>query len=148
MLMLTALACLTANIYFEARGETIIGQNAVAQVTMNRAGRNPSKVCAVVTKHKQFSWTNNALGKVYGVMYIKGAYAPKNIKAWWLAEKVAALVLVGELKDFTGGATYYHTKTVHPYWDKAMKVAIVIGHHKFYTFKHHVKSHLTLEAMR
>jgi spore germination cell wall hydrolase CwlJ-like protein len=148
MLMITALACLTANIYFEARGETIIGQNAVAQVTMNRAGRNPSNVCKVVIKSKQFSWTNDAVGSIYGVAYIKSAYTPKDIKALRQAEKVASLVLRGQLQDFTGGATHYHTKVVHPYWDKVMKMVMVVGHHEFYIFKHNSKSHVTLEAMR
>ena len=32
----TALLCLSANIYFEARGEDIAGQIAVAEVVLNR----------------------------------------------------------------------------------------------------------------
>src|SRR6185312_988713 len=42
--------CLADAIYFEARGEPIRGQMAVAQVVMNRvfSGRYPNNVCGVV----------------------------------------------------------------------------------------------------
>ena len=63
------LNCLALNVYFEARGEPLDGQYAVAEVTMNRvaSGRYPSTVCGVVyqkgwdpLRKRQvgaFSWT-------------------------------------------------------------------------------------------
>ncbi|TLZ19962.1 MAG: hypothetical protein E6K26_04220, partial [Gammaproteobacteria bacterium] len=44
------LRCLAENIYFEARGEPIAGQYAVAEVTLNRtqAQHFPHTVCEVV----------------------------------------------------------------------------------------------------
>jgi N-acetylmuramoyl-L-alanine amidase len=50
--------CIATAVYFEARGEPIEGQLAVAQVVLNRAasGRYPSSVCAVVKQRSQFSF--------------------------------------------------------------------------------------------
>ena len=61
------LACLARNVFYEANGESMEGQMAVAQVTVNRArsGMFPRDLCAVVaqvnyaddnTKVCQFSW--------------------------------------------------------------------------------------------
>ena len=61
------LACLARNVFYEANGEPMEGQMAVAQVTVNRArsGLFPKDLCAVVaqtsyaddkTKVCQFSW--------------------------------------------------------------------------------------------
>jgi spore germination cell wall hydrolase CwlJ-like protein len=46
----TDLECLAENIYFEARGEPLAGQYAVAEVTLNRtrADHFPHTVCGVV----------------------------------------------------------------------------------------------------
>ena len=50
--------CLASAVYFEARGEPIEGQLAVAEVVLNRAqsGRYPRTVCQVVTQPWQFSF--------------------------------------------------------------------------------------------
>ena len=52
------LYCLAANLYFEARGESIKGQIAVAEVTLNRVKANqyPNSVCNVVFQRKKFTW--------------------------------------------------------------------------------------------
>lgn len=51
-------ACLAGAIYFEAKGEPLSGQLAVANVILNRArsGRFPADVCGVVTQRGQFSF--------------------------------------------------------------------------------------------
>ena len=51
--------CLARNVYYEARGESLAGQYAVAEVTMNRKAhpRFPSTVCEVVYQKEAFSWT-------------------------------------------------------------------------------------------
>jgi len=64
------LACLARNVFYEANGEPMAGQMAVAQVTVNRArsGLFPRDLCAVVsqstvvggdTRVCQFSWYCN-----------------------------------------------------------------------------------------
>ena len=52
--------CLALNIYHEARSESMEGQIAVAQVTLNRVAHSewPSTICEVVSEPKQFSWTH------------------------------------------------------------------------------------------
>ena len=49
--------CLAMNIYHVARGVPVVGQIAVAQVTMNRVEHNyfPDTVCTVVWEEDQFS---------------------------------------------------------------------------------------------
>jgi spore germination cell wall hydrolase CwlJ-like protein len=53
------LQCLTDNIYFEARGEPIIGQAMVGHSVLNRVkdSRWPKSICKVVYQKSQYSWT-------------------------------------------------------------------------------------------
>jgi hypothetical protein len=53
-----AIQCLAGAIYYEAKGEPLSGQLAVADVIINRSksGRFPEDVCAVVTQRGQFSF--------------------------------------------------------------------------------------------
>lgn len=55
--------CLARNIYFESRGESELGQMAVALVTLNRtvSDKFPRSVCSVVYQKKQFSWVSMKL---------------------------------------------------------------------------------------
>src|SRR4030095_3207335 len=55
------LACLAGAVYFEARGEPIEGQLAVAEVVLNRAasGEYPSSICEVVMQPAQFSFVRD-----------------------------------------------------------------------------------------
>ena len=57
--MRRSLDCLARNVYYEARGEAIAGQYAVAEVTMNRKSspHYPKTVCDVVYQKEAFSWT-------------------------------------------------------------------------------------------
>ena len=54
-------SCLATAVYFEARGESLEGQLAVAHVVMNRAasGRYPSDWCSVVKQPAQFSFVRH-----------------------------------------------------------------------------------------
>lgn len=138
MLMATAFMCLALNVYHEARGESIMGQHAVAQVTMNRAERDPSKVCQVVVAKKQFSWVNPSFGLVEktpkGCVLTKRG-EPKEGDAWDRAKKIAWVTLArADQPDFFAhGAKFYHVTWVHPVWRHKLKQVAVIGHHKFYT---------------
>lgn len=115
-----ALMCLALNIYNEARGEVIGGQQAVALVTMNRAGWEPGRVCREVHKPGQFSWTS---GK---------PPPPKEKEAWEKAQMVARDVLSRRVPDFTGGATYFHEKRARPKWRHTEKYVMTLGSHLFY----------------
>jgi N-acetylmuramoyl-L-alanine amidase len=132
MIVSTAMFCLALNIYHEARGEPIMGQYAVAHVTMNRAGQDEDKVCQEVFKPYQFSWANNAVQKVRGGWQIASYLKPREAHAWWVANRIAVTVLSGRMPDITKGATHYHTLAVKPYWRKAFQAVMDIGRHRFY----------------
>jgi spore germination cell wall hydrolase CwlJ-like protein len=114
--------CLARNIYHEARGESLHGQIAVAQVTVNRveSGKFQSSICGTVYANRQFSWT---IGKPKKI---------KDTKAWRDSVAVATAVLNKSiyLPDFK--ALYFHTKQVKPRWNRKKRVLAVIGNHIFY----------------
>jgi spore germination cell wall hydrolase CwlJ-like protein len=110
------LDCLAHAVYYEARGETRAGQEAVAHVVLNRGG----SICKTVYKGCQFSWVCKPVKAPYGT-------------AWLQARRVAADVLK-DPNDNTGGATHFHTGR-SPYWAASMRFTIKIGRHKFYAPK-------------
>jgi spore germination cell wall hydrolase CwlJ-like protein len=100
MILHAALLCLALNIHFEARGEPIEGQLAVAHVTINRAKENQTSICHEVFKKGQFSWTK----KRYSI--------PKGLE-WEKSKKIAQLSL--KSPDSVNGATYFFNPTkCHP----------------------------------
>jgi N-acetylmuramoyl-L-alanine amidase len=54
---------------------------------------------------------------------------------WVEAKKLAAQAIRGRLHDMTKGATYYHTGSIKPAWEKQVTLTKVIGHHRFYRWK-------------
>ena len=118
------LLCLALNVYHEARGEPLAGQMAVANVTWNRAERDPERLCEVVYKPNQFSW-------------VKDKPTVKDSKAYQTALAVSVLSWLFYSVDFSRGATYYHTHSVNPNWNQHMKTTRVIGSHKFMRSKNH-----------
>lgn len=113
---------LTANIYYEARGEPILGQLLVAQVTINRAKREewPNTIEKVVKQRKQFSWFSHYKN-----------YSPKDREAWKQAERIAKFAIENDI-DFSDGAVYYHATYVNPKWTKKLIHIMTVGNHKFY----------------
>jgi spore germination cell wall hydrolase CwlJ-like protein len=116
-----AILCLALNVYHEgAKNEPIDGLFAIAQVTLNRAKRDPEKVCEVVQAYKQFSWTLKPPPVEDGT-------------AWHNANAVARLSF--HTADFTGGATHFHALYVSPYWRSDMAPLGRWGSHVFYKVK-------------
>lgn len=118
--------CLAMNIYHEARGESVIGQIAVAQVTMNRVHHDyfPDDVCSVVWQDYQFSWTNDSLSDNI-----------QDERAYEVALNIADTVYHGEEDDPTDGALFYHATYINaPNWTEHMEVSARIGIHIFYTW--------------
>lgn len=98
--------CLALNIYHEARGESLIGQRAVAHVALNRSrnGKFPTSICGVIFQRSQFSWTSRSVGKQ------ARALVPRERASWERAQRIAFDVLNGD-PDPTNGATYFHAIT-------------------------------------
>ena len=122
-------ACLAEAIYFEARGEPVEGQFAVAEVILNRveSPKFPKNICTVVRqgtgrKHAcQFSY--NCDGKLE---YIA------NGAAYDQAKRVAWVSMDRKTRPLTKGATFYHATFVSPSWARSFQHVATIGVHKFY----------------
>jgi N-acetylmuramoyl-L-alanine amidase len=138
MIASTAFMCLALNLFHEARSETIMGQYAVAMVTINRADQDENKICTEVFKHKQFSWANRGVTKVRNGWKLRPYLNPKNMNAedryaWWIAKRITSTVLGGGVPDFTNGSRFYHTIAVKPIWRHQLTKTIKIGAHQFYS---------------
>ncbi|MCH9697491.1 MAG: cell wall hydrolase [Gammaproteobacteria bacterium] len=127
------LYCLALNNYFEARGESRLGQYAVASVVLNRVKnpRFPDSICGVVKQggftkkyQCQFSWWCDGMSD-----------KPMNKKAWKQSIELARSVLKKHHNDITAGALWYHADYVRPYWRTSMKRGPKIGRHIFYSAK-------------
>lgn len=115
------LHCLATSIYYEAKGEPLAGQLAVADVVLNRAnsGRFPRSICSVVTQPGQFAFVRR--GKL--------PTPPEN--AQWRRALAVAMVARKDLWESPAGdALYFHTRYSKPGWGRA-RVATV-GNHVFY----------------
>ena len=122
--------CLANAVYFEARGEAVRGQIAVAQVVLNRVFSPfyPNDVCGVVYQNAnrhlgcQFTF---ACDGVPDVITEPDAYAR--------AKRIAADMLDGKLwMPEVAKATHYHAYWVHPDWVNEMKKIYKLGVHTFY----------------
>src|ERR1700676_4585432 len=122
--------CLAEAVYFEARGEAVRGQIAVAQVVMNRAfsGFYPNTVCGVVyqNKHRHFACQFTfACDNVADVV--------REPDMWDRARKIAKAMLDGQLwLPEVGKSTHYHAYWVRPSWVSEMKKMYKFGVHTFY----------------
>ncbi|QFT60411.1 Spore cortex-lytic enzyme precursor [Sulfitobacter sp. THAF37] len=121
--------CLAEALYFEARGETVKGQFAVAEVIKNRvkSGRFPGSFCGVI---------NQGTGKKYQCQFTYTCDGHKEVIAEPLAfarvAKVAQYTLDGKVPPLTDGATHYHTTAVRPRWSQVYTRTTRIGVHLFY----------------
>jgi Cell Wall Hydrolase len=121
--------CLATAIYFEARGEPVRGQVAVAQVILNRVRSPlfPETICGVVyqgqtQKGCQFSFACDGKTDM-----------PRNDAQWALAQDIARQITTGELwLPEVGYSTFYHANYVNPGWAGSMNKIDKIGRHIFY----------------
>lgn len=117
--------CLAENIYHEARGESVKGQVAVAQVTINRMLHDKqfkTSICGVVYERAQFSWTLDKRKKI------------KDSPAWRYTLALAQSVLDGYTRIPNFNALYYHTHAVNPRWNRNKQIVAKIGSHVFYAW--------------
>jgi len=123
--------CLSEALYFEARGETVKGQFAVAEVIMNRvkSSRFPGTLCGVIKQ---------GTGRKYQCQFTYNCDGYKDIiaehQAYERVSKVARAILDGAegVGNLTEGATHYHTTAVHPAWARTYRNTARIGVHLFY----------------
>lgn len=116
--------CLATAVYFEARGESLEGQLAVARVVINRAasGRYPTSWCAVVKQPAQFSFVRNG----------QFPYADPNCDSWRKAQAIAELAVANIVPSVGPGVLWYHANYVAPAWRSNLQEVEQIGAHIFY----------------
>jgi hypothetical protein len=116
--------CIATAVYFEARGEAVEGQLAVARVVMNRAasGKYPASWCAVVKQPAQFSFVSH--GQFPAVDTAS--------TAWARAQGVARLAMANVVPSLTTDVLWYHADYVAPSWGHRLSFAQKIGQHIFY----------------
>ena len=122
--------CLAEVIYFEARGEAVRGQIAVAQVVLNRAfsGKYPDTVCGVVYQNK-----HRHLACQFTFACDNNADVIREPDMWERAQKIAKAMLDGQLwLPEVDRSTHYHAYWVRPSWVNEMKKMYKTGVHTFY----------------
>jgi spore germination cell wall hydrolase CwlJ-like protein len=122
--------CLANAVYFEARGESVRGQIAVAQVVMNRVFSPfyPNDVCGVVYQNAgrhlacQFTFACDGIPDIV-----------TEPDAWERARRIARDMLDGKLwMPEVSKSTHYHAYWVHPDWVREMHKVYKLGVHTFY----------------
>jgi spore germination cell wall hydrolase CwlJ-like protein len=110
--------CIARTIYHEARGESVLGQIAVANVVMNRARSVDKTPCFIVAQRYQFATVGRITDK----------------QAWADAVEIAALVHVGFINDQTDGATHFVRADVADRlrWFHGYQRALIIDDHVFF----------------
>jgi spore germination cell wall hydrolase CwlJ-like protein len=126
------LVCLAENVYYEGRGESVAGQHAIAEVTLNRvvSAQFPDTVCDVVHEQRwdvlrkryvgAFSWTE-----------LDHLHRPQG-QAWERALAAATAVYDKEAAPRAEGALFYHSTSIQPAWARTKERVAKIGNHVFY----------------
>ena len=127
----TEMNCLAEAVYYEARGETLQGQRAVAEVVARRSKERgyPRSICGVVYQDSHLR------GRCQFSFACDGIQPQRRDRhAWNEAVEVAQYELTGpgRLEDLTSGATHFHTPRVNPSWSRRFVRTVQIGNHIFY----------------
>jgi len=118
--------CLYLNAYFEGNNDSVIAQQGIIEVVLNRKKvEKYNDVCSVIYKKNAFSWTR------------KRHQIPTNQKHIFKLTQMVVDVIVqgmrdGTLHPLTYGATYYHADYVNPCWLSDMSFVNKLGKHLFY----------------
>ena len=127
-----ALTCLAQAVYYEAAGEGIDGERAVAQVVLNRLRHPgyPSTICGVVYEGGdrltgcQFSFVCDGSMQRVPVPWL-----------WTRSRQIAEEALKGRVFAQVGHATHYHADYVSPFWADSLDKSVQVGRHIFYRLR-------------
>jgi hypothetical protein len=123
------LTCLAQAIYFEARSQSEAGQEAVAQVVMNRTHlpQFPATVCGVV-----YQGSERTTGCQFTFVCDGSLHAPSDLDAWARATDIARKALAGFVYKPMLTATHYHAAWMRPYWAGSLTRIRQVGGQIFY----------------
>lgn len=123
------LDCLALAIVHEAGLEPRAGQEAVAEVVLNRLAHRayPKTICQVV-----FEGAARATGCQFSFACDGALRRPVSSAQLAAARAVAAAVLDGTVPRHVPGATHYHANYVNPRWAAGLVRLAGIGLHIFY----------------
>ena len=124
-----ALTCLAQAISYEAGNETVAGQEAVAQVILNRLRHPayPKTICGVV-----YQGSERKTGCQFTFTCDGSLRRARSVQSMAFATAIAERVLNGGTSLIVGGATHYHANYVSPYWAPSLVKIASIGAHIFY----------------
>ena len=133
---ISSVSCHTANIFYEARGESKEGMKAVAAVVINRtnSGKYPKDTCMVIFQKNQFSWTKQQ--KFKDIQKVlngdTSSFTAKDRQAFIDARLIASKAVIARLNDLPEGTLWYHSIKSNPKWKSGMKRVKKVGNHVFY----------------
>ena len=104
----------------EARGETPLGVQAVAEVIWNRAKHDKSKLQEVVLKPKQFSCWNKDKFDLRAALKVEELYGKTS--AYRTCEALALKMVGGTFSSESAWNHYYNPKLCFPRWATPDKV--------------------------
>lgn len=111
--------CLARAVFFEARGEPLEGQLAVAQVILNRvaSGRYADDICGVISQPGQFTFARRAIDT--------------GTSDYRIAAAIAVIAQAQRWLQVVPRATAFHASRVSVSWGGMQRVSR-IGNHVFY----------------
>ena len=126
---LNQILCLSEAIYFEARGEDMIGKALVGLVIKNRVedDRYPDTYCEVVNQRLQFSYRNDG----QPTLSLPNKRVP-DARALGDSVQMAIDITNNKIGDFTEGSLHYFAQdVVLPEWAHYGQVVVTYGGHTF-----------------
>jgi spore germination cell wall hydrolase CwlJ-like protein len=127
--------CLSEALYFEGRSESKKGQQAIAEVILNRVANKsyPNTICTVVRQTKFYPSGGIDLHSCQFSYYCDGK--PEDYKeedAFISTYTLSYSIMQSGSTNLTQGATHYHSNTTNPYWTASLVFTTQIGDHLFY----------------
>lgn len=131
--------CIALAIFHEARGESLKGMQAVAEVIHWRSKSTTYKgsLCKVVFQPKQFSFTHQQ-NYARLLKVLEGDlsdYSELDYQRYLQAERIALKPFKDLVKVLPDWTMHYHSEKVKPKWLTKKKRVVKIGSHIFYKEK-------------
>lgn len=128
---------IAASAWGECRSHGKDCMQATINVMHNRAVRFGTSTAIEAMRHAQLTcWMPDDPNRraMYAIGRWMNPKSPDGI-AWTIARGLAIRETAHDLPDLTHKAQFYHTRDVHPKWDKDMRQVAAIGAHIYFVRK-------------